>query len=103
LVTTATAEVTSRKNIFGGEDCTGDGVRSSSRPNIFGGYDVTYGDGTRTTSRANIFGGLDTTAPNYVVALEGTAIAPLERNPIAHASRAHRHGVGLVVTIVSSC
>lgn len=59
LATLAIAEVACRPNIFGGQDCAGDGVSSRSRPNLFGGYDTTFGDGTRLTSRPNIFGGQD--------------------------------------------
>jgi len=67
LIAWATAEVTCRPNIFGGQDCSGDGVESTSRPNIFDGHDTTYGDGARTTSRPNIFGGQDTTVPGGTV------------------------------------
>ncbi len=62
MVLDATAEVTCRASIFGGEDCAEGGSRtSSSRPNIYGGYDTRYSDGSETTSRPNIFGGQDVT------------------------------------------
>jgi hypothetical protein len=53
----AQTTITSRKNIFGGQDYS-DG--SSSRKNIFGGYDYKPPGGKQTiTSRPNIFGGYD--------------------------------------------
>jgi len=67
LATLATADVTCRPNIFGGQDCAGDGTSSSSRPNIAGGYDTTHKNGTRTTSRPNIFGRQDTNGPDGTV------------------------------------
>ena len=63
----ADAQVTCRKNIFGGQDCTGPGGDSSSMPNIFGGFDVTGPDGRRTTSRSNIFGGHDIDTPEGAI------------------------------------
>jgi len=67
VATLATADVTCRPNIFGGQDCSGNGSGSSSRPNISGGYDTTYSNGTKTTSRANIFDGQDTLGPSGTV------------------------------------